>query len=94
MILDDKIGLICFNPDDSHQHVAVASQEQCCNCEAKQCLTICPTGVFKWDYQPGSPILVYYKQCVECGACRLACQEDNIIFDYPRGGCGVAYREG
>ncbi|HWR08712.1 ferredoxin family protein [Sporomusa sp.] len=94
MKLQDKILLIQFNPDDDHQHVAVRDQEQCTRCEAKQCLNICPTSVFKWDYQLGSPIMVYYKQCVECGACRLACGFDNIIFMYPSGGLGVAYREG
>ncbi|SMC55783.1 ferredoxin family protein [Sporomusa malonica] len=94
MQLQDKIALIDFNPDDNRQHVAVYKQEQCDVCKEKQCLNICPTGVFKWDYQLGSPILVYYKQCVECGACRLACQFNNIIFAYPSGGFGVAYREG
>lgn len=94
MTIDTKIGLICFNTDDSRQHVGLVSQEQCCHCEAKQCLAICPAGVFKWDYQPGSPIIVHYKQCVECGACRLACQLNNIFFEYPSGGFGVVYREG
>ncbi|WP_425061010.1 hypothetical protein SCACP_17770 [Sporomusa carbonis] len=94
MTLNDKIALINFNPDDTRQHVAIVSQEQCCNCQDKQCLNVCPTRVFKWDYQPGSPILVYYQQCVECGACRLACQFNNVEFEYPYGGYGVAYREG
>ena len=94
MQLQDKIMLIHFNPDNSIQHVAVQNQEHCSTCEEKQCLTICPTGVFKWDCRSGSPILVHYQQCVECGACRLICRFDNILFDYPPGGMGVAYWEG
>jgi Ferredoxin-like protein len=94
MQLEDKIVLINFNPDNDFQHVAVQDQEQCNKCIEKHCLTICPSGVFKWDYQPDSPIMVYYKQCIECGACRLACQFDNIQFTYPVGGMGVTYREG
>lgn len=94
MQLQDKITLIQFNPDDSNQHVIIKSQEQCIECKEKQCLNICPTGVFKWDCQADSPIMVYYKQCIECGACRLVCQLDNILFSYPSGGKGVIYREG
>lgn len=94
MQLQDKIALIQFSPDDVHQHVAVLKEEQCSECQEKPCLSICPTGVFKWDYQQGNPLQVYYKQCVECGACRLVCQFDNIRFTYPSNGLGVAYREG
>lgn len=94
MELQAKIALIHFSPDDNTQHIAVQNQKYCLDCEEKQCLNLCPTNVFKWDGQPGSPIIVYYKQCVECGACRLACQFDNILFSYPSGGMGVAYWEG
>ncbi len=94
MQLQDKIALIQFNPDYSKPHIAVEKQAVCSTCKAKQCLSICPAGVFKWDCQPGSPIAVLYEQCVECGACRLACPFTNIQFSYPTGGMGVAYQQG
>ena len=94
MQLQDKISLIKFDPSDTMQHVAIYNQHSCTNCEEKHCLTICPTDVFKWDCHTDSPIVVEYKQCVECGACRLACQFDNILFFYPPGGKGVSFREG
>jgi ferredoxin like protein len=94
MQLQDKIALIDFTPDDNTQHIAIENQECCTSCKEKHCLTICPTSVFKWDCLHDSPIIVYYKQCVECGACRLVCQFDNILFNYPPGGKGVMFREG
>jgi ferredoxin like protein len=94
MQLQNKISLIHFNPSDNMQHVAVHNQASCTKCKEKQCLTICPTGVFKWDCLDDSPIMVEYKQCVECGACRLVCQFDNILFSYPPGGKGVIFLEG
>ncbi len=94
MQLQYKISLIYFDPDDNTQHVTIQNQEHCTECKEKHCLTLCPTGVFKWDCQIDSPIMVYYKQCIECGACRLVCKFDNILFDYPSGGKGVVFREG
>jgi ferredoxin like protein len=90
--LDDKIKLIDFAPDDSWQHVIIASENRCAECREKPCLSICPSRVFRWDYGPDSPVLVYYKQCIECGACRLVCA--NIDFSYPHGPFGVRFRQG
>lgn len=94
MQMQDKIGLLQFNPDDTYQHIVISDPEQCMKCLEKHCLNICPTDVFKWDYQSDSPILVYYKQCVECGACRLACPFQNVVFNYPQNGLGVTFKEG
>jgi ferredoxin like protein len=90
--LDDKLKSIHFNADDNWQHITVTSQNNCQECIDKQCLSICPTGVFTAGVQKDDPIIVWYKQCVECGACRLVCS--NIDFSYPRGGFGVTYLEG
>lgn len=94
MQLQDKISLIYFDQSYNMQHVAIYNQESCAKCKEKHCLTICPTGVFKWDCLVDSPIVVEYRQCVECGACRLVCQFDNIQFFYPPDGKGVIFREG
>ncbi|MDR3564826.1 MAG: 4Fe-4S ferredoxin [Negativicutes bacterium] len=90
--LDAKIELIAFQADDSCQHVTISSLDECGKCQQKPCLDLCPSQVFRWNYIADDPILVFYKQCIECGACRLVCP--NIVFTYPRGGYGVIFRQG
>lgn len=92
--VDVKIGLIDFRVDDNWQHVVVTQPDQCKKCRDKPCLTICPSGVFTWNPVKKNTIQVFYKQCIECGACRLVCPLDNIAFSFPHGGCGVHYHEG
>lgn len=89
-----RIGLTEFHPDDAWQHIVIADPESCRRCPAKNCLRVCPSGVFHWDNFPDHPVAVRYEQCVECGACRLACPEEVIEFTYPRGGYGVLFRHG
>lgn len=92
--LDAKIRLIEFRPDDSFRHVDIRDQDRCQNCREKRCLAVCPSAVFRWDHLPEHPVQVLYRQCVECGACRLACPAENIVFVYPRGGYGVVFHQG
>lgn len=92
--LEDAVKLIDFKPDDTWQHVIIADQSRCRECKGKECLKICPSGVFRWTYIPADPILVFYRQCLECGACRLVCPAATIKFSYPRGGFGVMFRDG
>lgn len=92
--LESKVHLLEFNPDEHRQHIVITDQAACQNCGNKPCLTLCPSAVFAWNNCSSDPVLVFYKQCVECGACRLICPFENIEFSYPRGDCGVAYHEG
>jgi len=90
--LADYLTLLHFTPDEHWQHVLITDQSICQKCRDKPCLTLCPSGVFTWNLHKSEPVLVLYKQCIECGACRLIC--DNINFSYPCGGCGVNFIEG
>jgi ferredoxin like protein len=93
--MDCKIKLLEFRHDENNPHITVTDPEYCRKCDAGVCLTICPSGVFKWNYQnEAAPVLIYYKQCIECGACRLACPYNNIQFQFPSGGYGVTFRDG
>ena len=84
-----------FCPDDDLQHIGIVDLALCRNCGIRVCLTICPSSVFNVNFpDEDRPIEVYYKQCLECGACRLACPHSNIFFQYPRGGYGVNYNDG
>nr|WP_092073670.1 4Fe-4S ferredoxin [Dendrosporobacter quercicolus]NSL47975.1 4Fe-4S ferredoxin [Dendrosporobacter quercicolus DSM 1736]SDM65323.1 ferredoxin like protein [Dendrosporobacter quercicolus] len=90
--LDYWLGLLHFTPDEQHQHICIADPALCQDCRDKPCLTFCPVGVFSGGQTDSQPVAVCYRQCLECGACRLICP--NIDFSYPRNGCGVEFREG
>lgn len=72
--------------------VNVSIKEDGCEpqeCE-KNCLYVCPSDVF---LESGGRIVLNPDGiCLECGACRLAC--DNVNFNYPPAGRGVIHRFG
>jgi ferredoxin like protein len=32
--------------------------------------------------------------CLECGTCRVVCAEQNVNWEYPRGGYGIQFKFG
>lgn len=54
-------------------------------CTLKACVYVCPAGVF--ELIDDMPVFHRERVCLECGACRLVC--DNVMFDYPAVGGGV-----
>lgn len=95
MNLIEKIKLDMFKMDFEHQHVGIVDQTICRNtCKSRACLKICPSVVYQWNEALDADIVVNYVQCIECGACRIACPEQNIFFDFPRSGYGVMHQYG
>jgi len=90
---EDILNLVAFVPDEKRQHVHILDQCKCQHCKNKDCLVVCPSWVFRPSVTEDT-VMVLYKQCIECGACRLICSEANIAFSYPVGGFGVVFQEG
>lgn len=87
--LEDKLYTTKFTPDTkSHLHPV---QEKCRICKTKICTIICPAGVYEWD---GTKLIVNYENCLECGACKIACEQCSLGWEYPRGNKGVTYKFG
>lgn len=63
-------------------------KEQCKLCESKNCTYICPAQVYEWNEEK-QEIIVNYENCLECGACRIACERKAIDWKYPKGTKGV-----
>jgi len=55
------------------------------DCIEKTCAYVCPAGVF--EIIDNHPVFHRERVCLECGACRLVC--DNVVFDYPEAGRGI-----
>ncbi|AVX21176.1 MAG: ferredoxin family protein [Bacillota bacterium] len=71
------------------EHISLKNPALCRKkCPEHPCTFICPSGVFHWQ---GDRIRIEQEQCVECGACELACPQGNINWTLPPGGFGVVY---
>ncbi len=84
--IQNKLATVKYNCDDN-THLIV-NQEKCAKCKDKVCTYICPAGVYSVDENTGE-IVVQYENCLECGACRIACPKKSIDWNYPHAGCGV-----
>ena len=74
---------------DQISHIALRNTKDCqAKCNEKPCTFICPSQVYNWT---GEEIDIDYDRCIECGACILACPNNNISWDYPRPGFGITY---
>ncbi len=87
--IQDKLATIKYNCDNK-THLIV-NQKKCAKCKDKPCLAICPANVYSID-ENTKEIIVQYENCLECGACRLACPKGAIDWNYPSSSCGVIYK--
>ena len=89
MIIEDKLYQTRYNTDTT-PHIRVDTS-LCEDCSEMPCLFICPVQAYK--LQDGK-LNFQWEGCVECGACRIVCPSDAIVWSYPRGGFGVCFRYG
>ena len=89
--IDDKLFKVkSFPSEESH---LVLDNEKCKNCISKICESICPANVYEWSEEK-QEILVRYENCLECGACKIACEQKAINWQYPQGNRGVIFKRG
>jgi ferredoxin like protein len=91
--LDALLGLLKYETDDEHSHIKVDGA-RCTVCAAKPCLTVCPAHVYCWIDEH---VAVRYENCLECGACQIACDHGGnggITWRNPQGGFGIVFRCG
>jgi ferredoxin like protein len=87
MSLSDRLHTLKYTPDTgSHLKPDLA---KCAECTNKACTFVCPAQVYDCD---SGEMIVNYENCLECGACRLACE--HINWQYPRGTKGVMFKHG
>ncbi len=87
--IQDKLSTIKYNCDNT-SHL-IPDKKKCAKCKEKTCTFICPADVYSIDESSGE-IIVQYENCLECGACRIACPKQAIDWKYPKQGSGVIYK--
>ena len=91
MNLDQKLYTLKYTPDnESHLN---PDQSKCKNCISRNCTYICPAGVYEWNEEK-QELIINFENCLECGACRIACEHKCIDWKYPKGTKGVTFKQG
>ena len=90
--LDDLLGLDRYESDE-RSHISV-DESRCSACQKKVCLTVCPAEVYVLREER---IVVRHENCLECGACTIACNAEGprwVDWRNPQGGYGIVYQYG
>ncbi|EZQ04921.1 MULTISPECIES: ferredoxin family protein [Acidianus] len=95
MKLEEKLYTLRYKRDEN-PHLQIKDREKCLDCtikngEPQPCILVCPANVYSWI---DKRIVISYENCVECGACKIACPYENILWNFPRYGLGIALRYG
>lgn len=91
MNIDKKLYTLKYSPD-TESHLK-PDNEKCKLCKNKTCTYICPADVYEWSEETQT-LIVNYENCLECGACRIACDKNAIDWQYPKGTKGVTFKQG
>lgn len=87
--IEDKLSVNKYDIDkDIHIRV---HEDKCEQCERHPCLYTCPADCFKLKE---GHITFSYEGCLECGSCKLICDEEAIDWILPRAGFGICYQYG
>jgi ferredoxin like protein len=89
----ERLGADAFDTD-STSHLKLSDPELCKHCALKPCIAVCPAEVYRWE---GEHLRISYENCLETGACRVACQQMGnhaLVWAFPAAGRGVHYRFG
>lgn len=91
MEIDKKLYTLKYSPDTvTHLH---PNAHDCKLCENKPCTYICPAKVYEWNKEK-QELIVNFENCLECGACRIACEKKSLEWEYPKGTKGVTFKKG
>ena len=91
MNLDKKLYTLKYSPD-TESHLK-PDKKMCKICSTKNCTFICPAKVYEWNDEK-EELIVNFENCLECGACRIACEKNAIDWQYPKGTKGVTFKNG
>ena len=86
--IEDKLYLNSFHVG-TESHLHIVDKDVCRECKNRTCTKICPADVYEWKE---NEISISFEGCLECGSCRIACSQQNIDWNHPKGGFGIQFR--
>ena len=92
--VEEKLFQNRYKVDAGRPHITIKNADICSSdCKNQQCTVCCPAGCY--TIEGGGQILLTTDGCLECGTCRVICDEfKNVEWDYPRGGYGILFKFG
>lgn len=81
-----------YHLDEEQAHIVVHQEAVRAAGVGRLLVRICPAHVF--SERPDGTIDAEYAGCLECGTCLAVAPPGALTWHYPRGGFGIAYREG
>lgn len=86
-----RLGTLRFSTDSpDHAHITV-KPAICAKCPHSRCTLACPAQCYE---RIEGRLVFRYEDCVECGACAIACDQGSVSWSFPRGAHGVRYAYG
>lgn len=92
MSIPERLAGNRYETDEEESHIRVDQDLARSTGTGRRIVAICPAHVY--TEEPDGTISVEYAACVECGACLAVADPGALEWHYPRGGAGIAYREG
>ena len=86
-----RLGTLRYTTDSKdHAHITT-KPEICVKCPHSRCTFVCPAQCYE---RIEGRLVFRYEDCVECGACDIACDQGSVTWNMPRGPYGVRYAYG
>ena len=90
--ITERLARNTYHLDEAEGHIRVHQDVARQTGTDELLLRICPAHVY--SRAADGTILVESAACLECGTCLALAAPGSLTWHYPRGGYGIAYREG
>lgn len=92
--VEEKLFQNRYKVDSGRPHISIIDEDKCRSaCQSHACTVCCPAGC--WTMEGNGHVTVISDGCLECGTCRIICDEHrNVAWEYPRGGYGILFKFG
>lgn len=81
-----------YELDEGHPHIEVHQDVVRATGAGPLLVRICAAHVY--TQEPDGSVSAEYAACLECGSCLAVAPPGALTWHYPRGGFGIAFREG
>jgi len=88
----ERLARNCFALDPACSHLVIDQEVARATGTGRLLVQICPAHVYAEESD--GTITATYAACLECGTCLAVAAPGALTWHYPRGGYGIAYREG
>ena len=88
----ERLAHNTYDLSEEESHIEVDQEIARATGTGKLLVQVCPARVYAEE--PDGTISVEYAACLECGTCLAVAAPGALRWHYPRGGFGIAFREG